>query len=155
MKAYIGIDPGQSGAVALLPGDDPHRVEDWPGDPSAAAEVLKGWSIEYQVQLAALESVHAMPKQGVSSTFRFGANWGTWQVILAALGLPYLMPRPTEWQKGLVRKSDGPDPKSQVLGSGQAAVPGCGALQEERSRAGGCTSARMVGEAAKLVRTLG
>jgi crossover junction endodeoxyribonuclease RuvC len=123
MKAYIGIDPGQSGAVALLPGDDPHRVEDWPGDPSAAAELLKGWSIEYQVQLAALESVHAMPKQGVSSTFRFGANWGTWQGILAALGLPYLMPRPTEWQKGLVRKSDGPDPKARSLAVARRLFP--------------------------------
>jgi crossover junction endodeoxyribonuclease RuvC len=122
-KAYIGIDPGQSGAVALLPDDELPQVEDWPGDPSSAAEVLKDWSMEYQVQLVALESVHAMPKQGVTSTFKFGANFGTWQGIIAVLGLPCLMPRPTEWQKGLVRKSDGKDPKARSLAVARRLFP--------------------------------
>ena len=122
MKAYIGIDPGQEGAVALLCDGLP-QVQDWPGDPGAAAEILKGWNVEYQVQLVALESVHAMPKQGVSSTFKFGVNFGAWQGILSALGLSYLMPRPTEWQKGLVRKSDGPDPKARSLAVARRLFP--------------------------------
>ncbi|MFO7877087.1 MAG: hypothetical protein R6U55_10955 [Desulfovermiculus sp.] len=123
MKAHIGIDPGQSGAVALLPVDDLPQINDWPGDPSAAAEIIRDWSMGYQIQLVALESVHAMPKQGVASTFKFGANFGAWQGILAALGLPYLMPRPTEWQKGLVRKSDGADPKARSLAVARRLFP--------------------------------
>ena len=124
MKTYIGIDPGQDGAVALLPVDDLPQVKDWPGDPTAAAEILKDWNVKYQVQLVALESVHAMPKQGVASTFKFGVNVGAWQGILAALGLSYLMPRPTEWQKGLVRKSDGADPKARSLAVARRLFPG-------------------------------
>jgi crossover junction endodeoxyribonuclease RuvC len=122
-KSYIGIDPGQSGAIALLPDDDLPQVEDWPGDPSSAAEVLKDWSMDNEIQLVALEAVSAMPKQGVASTFKFGALFGTWQGIIAALGLPCLMPRPTEWQKGLVRKSDGPDPKTRSLAVARRLFP--------------------------------
>ena len=123
MKAFVGIDPGASGAMAVLPEGDSPLVEDWPGDPGAAAEILRSWATEYHIQLAALESVHAMPKQGVSSTFRFGVNFGAWQGILSALDLPYLMPRPTEWQKGLVRKSDGPDPKARSLAVARRLFP--------------------------------
>ena len=123
MKAYCGVDPGQLGAVAVIPEDDMPLVEDWPGDPVAAADILRSWATEYQIQLVALESVHAMPKQGVSSTFKFGVNFGTWQGILSGLGLPYLMPRPTEWQKGLVRKSDGADPKSRSLAVARRLFP--------------------------------
>jgi crossover junction endodeoxyribonuclease RuvC len=123
MKAYVGIDPGASGAMAVLPEDDIPLVQDWPGDPGAAADILRSWATEYHIQLAALESVHAMPKQGVSSTFRFGVNFGAWQGILSALGLAYLMPRPTEWQKGLVRKSDGPDPKARSLAVARRLFP--------------------------------
>jgi crossover junction endodeoxyribonuclease RuvC len=64
-----------------------------------------------------------MPKQGVTSTFKFGANFGTWQGIIAVLGLPCLMPRPAEWQKGLVRKSDGKDPKARSLAVARRLFP--------------------------------
>lgn len=121
-KAYLGIDPGQSGAMALLTDELP-QVEDWPGDPNAAADVLREWLGQYRVELAVLERVNAMPKQGVSSTFKLGQNVGAWQGILAALGLPYLMPTPREWQKGLVKPSDGPDPKARSLAVARRLFP--------------------------------
>jgi crossover junction endodeoxyribonuclease RuvC len=123
-KAYAGIDPGLSGAVALLPDGELPQVEDWPGDPSAAADIIRDWSMENEIQLVALEAVSSMPKQGVASTFKFGVNFGAWQGILSALGLPHLMPRPTEWQKGLVRKSDGADPKARSLAVARRLFPG-------------------------------
>jgi crossover junction endodeoxyribonuclease RuvC len=121
-KAFLGIDPGQEGAVALISDEIP-QVEDWPGDPNAAADALREWFGQYRIELVTLERVGAMPKQGVSSTFKLGQNVGAWQGILAALNLPYLMPTPREWQKGLVKKSDGPAPQDAVLGSGPTAVP--------------------------------
>ena len=51
----------------------------------------------------------------MASTFAFGANFGTWQGILAALGIPYSMPTPQQWQKGLIVNSDGPDSKARAL----------------------------------------
>ena len=56
-----------------------------------------------------------MPKQGVSSTFTFGQNFGQWEGIIAAMSLPCLQPTPQDWQKGLVRKSDSEDPKARAL----------------------------------------
>ena len=121
-KAFVGIDPGKSGAAALIHPDG-EEVVDWPGDPAQAAEILAGWKLEYMVELAALESVHSMPGQGVKSMFTFGQNLGQWQGVLAGLRLPYLMPRPQEWQRGLVRPSDGPDPKARSLAVARRLFP--------------------------------
>lgn len=104
--SYIGIDPGQTGAVAVLHPDG-YEVWDWPGDEVAAAERVRYIHNRYQVRLAAIEQVSAMPGQGVSSMFKFGANFGAWKGILAALAIPFRTVRPQEWQKGLVPKKEG------------------------------------------------
>ena len=104
--AYLGIDPGITGAIALIH-DDGQIVEDWPGDEVGAADIVRAWSVTYKIRLAAIERVNAMPGQGVSSTFKFGANFGAWKGILAALQIPFRTVRPQEWQKGLVPKCEG------------------------------------------------
>jgi crossover junction endodeoxyribonuclease RuvC len=106
----------------MLHEDGTAAVAGWPGDAKAAADLLWEWTL-HNPQLAALERVNAMPKQGVSSTFKFGANYGIWQGLLAAYGVPHVMPTPREWQKGLVRKSDGPDPKSRSLAVARRLFP--------------------------------
>ena len=117
---YIGIDPGQSGAIAIL--DDKDTVvllKDWPGDEVEAARLLEyshmqnpsacSSTIDFFKDIvgAALEDVHSMPKQGVSSTFKFGTNFGIWRGILAAYGIPFQLVKPRTWQTGLIRKADG------------------------------------------------
>ncbi|MCK6488469.1 MAG: Holliday junction endonuclease [Planctomycetes bacterium] len=58
-----------------------------------------------------LEKVGAMPKQGVSSTFRFGTGWGMVRGVCAALGIPVVLVMPTQWKKqvllGLPHDKDG------------------------------------------------
>ena len=120
--AFLGIDPGASGAVALLSGEVV-LVEDWPGDPVAAADLLRSWLVEHDVKLCALERVASRPGQGVSSVFAFGTNFGIWQGLLAALGVAYIMPTPQVWQKGLIVPSDGPDPKSRALSVARRLFP--------------------------------
>lgn len=46
-----------------------------------------------------LEHVHAMPKQGVSSMFSFGVNFGFIQGVLMAFGMPYELVTPQKWKK--------------------------------------------------------
>lgn len=121
-RAWIGIDPGKSGAIALVHRDG-QIVEDWPGDAAGAAELLLKWRIEYHIELVALERVGSMPGQGVKSMFSFGENFGTWQGILAASGIPYVMPRPQEWQKGLVSPSDGADAKARSMAVARRLFP--------------------------------
>jgi hypothetical protein len=109
MGTYIGIDPGQSGAIAVI-NRDGYTVDDWPGDEVAAADLIL--TIKHNAPgcggiVAALESVHAMPRQGVSSTFKFGCNFGIWRGILAMAGIPFRLVRPQEWQRGVITKADG------------------------------------------------
>jgi crossover junction endodeoxyribonuclease RuvC len=48
--------------------------------------------------LAVVEKVGAMPKQGVSSTFKFGAAYGSILGILAALKIRTILVSPTVWK---------------------------------------------------------
>jgi crossover junction endodeoxyribonuclease RuvC len=123
MTAHIGIDPGQSGAVALISNAGDILVEDWPGDPVAAADLLRGWCTAYNIRHACLERVASRPGQGVSSVFTFGTNFGTWQGILAALAIPYSLPTPQAWQKGLIVPSDGADSKARSLAVARRLFP--------------------------------
>ena len=122
MKAYLGIDPGKSGAAALIH-EDGQDVFDWPGDVALAADKLKEWRIQYNIAGAALEKVTARPGQGVVSMFSFGQNLGSWQGMLSALSIPFVMPTPQAWQKGLIDKKAGKDPKSCSLATARRLFP--------------------------------
>lgn len=93
---YIGIDPGKSGAMAILwPGGN---VETIPFDPIAYIHALhKATNTERCV--CCLEHVTAMPHQGVTSMFNFGANFGWIQGILDTFGVSYELVRPQKWKK--------------------------------------------------------
>ncbi|MAX33684.1 MAG: Holliday junction endonuclease [Halomonadaceae bacterium] len=59
------------------------------------ANSLRGRSINTVI----LEKVHAMPKQGVSSTFKFGMGFGLVIGVCEALGIPYRLVTPQAWKK--------------------------------------------------------
>ena len=106
MKIWIGIDPGKSGAIAAV-GQDYYIVESYFRDELGCADIVHNLINEHKIVCAAIESVHAMPKQGVVSMFNFGANFGAWKGILAALGIPFRLVTPQEWQKGYFAKGEG------------------------------------------------
>jgi len=74
--------------------------------PETEAEVLRvlseilAWSPEGRA-FALLERVHAMPKQGVSSTFKFGRSYGGLRMALAAARIPFDEATPGTWQRAL------------------------------------------------------
>jgi len=94
---YIGIDPGQGGGIAMI------------CDSTNTIEALKYTQTRDVIELLAsldyaqiaLERVHSMPKQGVASTFKFGANYGWWQGALSALGHDWYDVEPRVWQRHL------------------------------------------------------
>jgi crossover junction endodeoxyribonuclease RuvC len=105
----IGIDPGLTGAVAYLLPEGGAGVMDTPVFGSEMSETACVQLIE-EIQglhpgppiLAVLEKVHAMPRQGVSSTFKFGMGYGVWRGILAAKRIPMHLVTPQEWQKKIL-----------------------------------------------------
>jgi hypothetical protein len=108
-KIFVGIDPGTSknapGAIAFLCGED-YCVYDWCNQSEAIA-VLKRIkkTADKCGMIIAIEKVHSAPGQGISSSFKFGENFGFWQGISMMTGWPVVLVSPQTWQKGLVPKS--------------------------------------------------
>lgn len=97
---FIGIDPGQSGAICRLWSSGKVELWDMPESEQDLATLIL--SIKAGVRGCVLEDVHAMPKQGVSSTFKFGVNCGLVRGVLAAAGIPFERITPTKWQKAVL-----------------------------------------------------
>jgi crossover junction endodeoxyribonuclease RuvC len=100
----LGIDPGLTGAWALLrPTGELVRMSPLPltggeVDPRALADQLRACP---PIRRTALELVHAMPGQGVTSMFTFGDTTGCLRGVLGALGHVPVRPTPQRWQKAL------------------------------------------------------
>lgn len=96
---YIGADPGKSGAVAVLDGSGAIvcvvRNSGTLSDRWAALSAAIGT----HAAAAALERVHAMPGQGVTSCFTFGAEYGVLHAWLIALGVEIAHVSPQVWQR--------------------------------------------------------
>jgi crossover junction endodeoxyribonuclease RuvC len=110
-STYLGIDPGLKGGLAtfqepLLDGDrvcvrvmpvegkwiQCQRIVDW----LQVIAPIGGRNIH-----AIVEQVGSMPKQGLSSTFKFGTGYGQIIGMLQTLEIPYTLVRPQAW-KGVV-----------------------------------------------------
>jgi hypothetical protein len=105
----IGIDPGLQGSAVAI--NDQDQISGWFDCPVVK---VKGSKRDFLPRAMAsgllelgkpensfvfLESAQAMPKQGLSSTFKTGEGFGIWQGIIAALGYRYEIVKPRLWQK--------------------------------------------------------
>lgn len=110
----IGIDPGLSGALALLsPDGELLAVADMPTaeavkgrrrvSEAMLAQTLRDWMHVHRIGgmrvRAVIEQVHAMPKQGVSAMFSFGASYGAARGVLAGLSIPTHEMTPQKWHR--------------------------------------------------------
>ena len=94
---YIGIDPGKSGAMALM-GDD-GNITVIPFDERRYLGHLKILAHPPCDVKACVEHVGAMPGQGVTSMFNFGKGFGWLLGVLEACNIPYELVRPQKWKK--------------------------------------------------------
>jgi hypothetical protein len=97
---FLGCDPGASGAFAIL--DLAGTIVDVTAMPETAKDV-SDYLTEFgpRIRIAALEAVHAMPKQGISSAFKFGRNFGMLHMGLVAHHVPFEFVTPEKWQQPL------------------------------------------------------
>ena len=106
----LGIDPGLSGAIAILEKKKVLNLFDMP----VMAEGKKNKKQINSAQLVniikkninksddiavVVEQVNAMPGQGVTSMFNFGQTFGAIKGVCAALNLPIFFIRPSKWKK--------------------------------------------------------
>ena len=107
----IGIDPGLSGAIAILEGKKVIKIFDMPVmaegkknkkqlNSAQLTNILKeNASFKNEEIAVVVEQVNAMPGQGVTSMFNFGQSFGAIKGICAALNLPIFFVRPSKWKK--------------------------------------------------------
>jgi crossover junction endodeoxyribonuclease RuvC len=135
--AILGIDPGLDGAVALLLAD---RAEAHVTPTLSAGSGKRRYDTAgmialleaHPVALAVIEAVNAMPKQGVTSTFRFGEGYGLWQGLLAGLRIAYLTVTPQAWKKVILAGTA--RDKAAAIQFAQRRFPSVSLLVSPRSR---------------------
>ena len=98
----IGVDPGLSGAIAILEDNRVKEIFDMPVmsdgkknkrqlNSAQLVKILKDNIKDHQDTVMVVEQVNAMPGQGVTSMFNFGQTFGAIKGVCAALGLPIFL----------------------------------------------------------------
>ncbi len=106
----IGIDPGLSGAIAVLHNNKVINLYDMPVmaegkknkrqlNSSQLVNLIRENIGRDEETFVVVEQVNAMPGQGVTSMFNFGQTFGAIKGVCAALELPIFFVRPSKWKK--------------------------------------------------------
>lgn len=100
-----GIDPGKTGAMAILYPDDlvlVYRVPivKAPKETPAWSEWARTWCapLAFGIDMVVIEQIGARPGQGVTSMFTFGRTLGFAHALAAAAGAPVHFVTPTAWK---------------------------------------------------------
>lgn len=112
---FIGIDPGKSGAIAVIDNDG-LVCQTCVFDEREYAKHLRQFTpffnatgtgvVVQRKTFAVVEHVNAMPGQGVTSCFSFGQNLGFILGLLTAFRIPYELVRPQKWKRMFSCTSD-------------------------------------------------
>ena len=106
----IGIDPGLSGAIAIIENNTVLGIFDMPVmaegkknkrqlNSAQLVNIIKEYVKKEEDIVVVVEQVNAMPGQGVTSMFNFGQTFGAIKGVCAALNLPIFFVRPSKWKK--------------------------------------------------------
>ena len=106
----VGIDPGLSGAIAILEDNKVLSLFDMPVmsegkknkkqlNSAQLVNILRENILNSEDIAVVVEQVNAMPGQGVTSMFNFGQTFGAIKGVSAALNLPIFFVRPSKWKK--------------------------------------------------------
>lgn len=101
----IGIDPGLKGGICRASVTSDYwftyamPVAGGGIDLFELREILTVPLSNPPAKLVVIEKVHNMPKDGGSSSFKFGDGFGSLKGICVGLGLPFILVTPQQWKK--------------------------------------------------------
>jgi crossover junction endodeoxyribonuclease RuvC len=113
-RVVLGIDPGLDGGLACLTlvgqcihlGVMPVIGKKGEGKREIDGPEIVSWLVRVQdvfdIVGCAIEHVHAMPKQGVTSMFNFGYGYGVVRGILTAHHMKTILVPSTTWKKDVL-----------------------------------------------------
>lgn len=130
----IGIDPGQKGGIASL-WSDQYTVAPLTCIASKDLPIIK--ELVSKGSIVYIEQVHAMPAQGVSSSFTFGRNLGYIEGLIWAQGIKeirYVNPR--VWQKIVACEGikERVDRKQRLIKKAQELFPNVNLMRTVRTK---------------------
>jgi len=110
MNRILGVDPGIRGGLAIVAidanGAAPQLVYaiDIPVAGMGAKErvdvlAIRNWIAQHAPQHAFVERAGVMPKQGISSGFKYGRAVGAIEAVITCCGIPLTIIEPTAWKK--------------------------------------------------------
>lgn len=117
---YLGIDPGKTGAVAILgPDGNPVSLFNCPtiGNSKSFQADIVGMADKLRAEIlntgmhpstfkAAVEDLHIFPGMNAAAQTKLMKNAGHWEMLVVAFQIPLTLIRPQAWQKALLRVED-------------------------------------------------
>ena len=97
----LGIDPGISGGWAIIDGNEVACGDLPTYDKTINAYELSDIIKAHNIGMAAVERVHLMPGQGISSGGKFMKAYGMCLGVIAAQMIPVKHPTPMKWKRDL------------------------------------------------------
>ena len=123
---YIGIDPGAKGGIGII-NEETFTEFVLPYSNEALIDICQLYQDRASV---AVENVHAMPGQGVTSMFTFGRNFGYILGVLEAFQMRYTLVDPRAWKHYFGISAD----KQSSIDKCKELYPGINLLPTKRSR---------------------
>lgn len=111
MAVVMGIDPGVTGAVAVVAGVHVAAFSVMPTragpagrrriDARKLRDIVTQMVTDLGVEVIVIEEPSALPKQGVSSSFGFGRSVGVCEGVAVGVGVRLEMVAPATWKRQL------------------------------------------------------
>jgi len=107
IKQFVGIDPGYGGGIACIIEQNHYAIKFNGRTESDIVFSVLDVVRSTESCFVMIESVHSMPAQGVSSSFKFGRIFGILLGTLYSSKVPFDFVSPQRWQKELGCMSGG------------------------------------------------
>jgi Holliday junction resolvasome RuvABC endonuclease subunit len=105
---FMGLDPGMSGAIAVIGDNGYAHTYNMPETEKDLWEIMQLLNKDYAITYSLIEQLHALPaaveekmgiKRGTIATWKLAQHYGSLRMALIAAGIPFEEKIPRTWQK--------------------------------------------------------